>query len=278
MKKGINLVNKIKHLLKKVGCPEFLHHFGPKTYKLYQHAFALFVKEECKLSFRRVSLFLQGLGFKIPSYSALCKMRIRIPYLIIKMLFDKTNNFKKINVLALDSTGFSRSNPSWYYIKRIDTKIVKPPVQLSASFDTCRKKFCSLRIRAKPRHDILDAKYLVQNVKSKIKTLVADTAYDSEEFYEFLNYRNTTPVIKPRKNAKKGFYRKKMKKSFKKRTYHRRSLIESGFGSLKRKYGSYVSAKTYESQRAEIYIRIILHNISLLSAEIFNKAGRKEYL
>jgi len=271
MKKEAKLIKKIKLLLRKANCPEFLHRFGPKTYKLYQHAFALFIKEECKLSFRRVSKLLSNLGFKVPTYSALCKMRLRIPFWILNELFTNTNNFNRIHLLAIDSTGLSRTNPSWYYIKRIDRK--KPnmkPLKLSASFDTRRKKFISLRVRARPRHDILDAPYLIKRVKSRINKVVADTAYDSERFYEFLNYRNIQPVVKPRKNSKKGFFRKKMKKSFRNKTYHRRSIIESGFGSLKRKYGSYVSGKNIKSQRAEVYIRAILHNISLLSEETFN--------
>ncbi len=263
MKKEVKLIKKIKLLLRRAKCPEFLHRFGPKTYKLYQHAFALFIKEECKLSFRRVSKLLRSLGFKVPTYSALCKMRLRIPFWILKELFAKTTNFKLVHILAIDSTGLSRTNPSWHYIKRIDRKKpIKRHVQLSASFDTRRKKFISLRVRAKPRGDVKDAPYLVKRTRSKVCKLVADRGYDSEEFFEFLNYRQIEPVIKTKRTSKKGFFRKKMKKAFRERTYHRRSLIESGFGSLKRKYGSYVSGRNIGSQRAEVYIRAILHNIS----------------
>ena len=45
--------------------------------------------------------------------------------------------------------------------------------------------------------------------------------------------------------------------------YHQRSLIESGFGSLKRKYGGFVFGKSINSIRPEIYCKAIAHNLSL---------------
>ncbi len=36
-------------------------------------------------------------------------------------------------------------------------------------------------------------------------------------------------------------------KDYSEQEYHQRSLIESGFGSLKRKYGSNVSGKKFKS-------------------------------
>ncbi len=236
MKSEAKLIKKIKLLLKRANCPEFLHRFGPKTYRFYEHAFALFIKEEYKLSFRRVSKLLRSFGFNVPTYSALYKMRLRIPKWILEQLFAMTNNFKSIRILAIDSTGLSRTNPSWHYIKRIDRKKpIKGHIQLSAFFDTKRKKFISLRIRARPRHDIKDAPYLVKKTRSEVNKLVADKSYDSEEFFEFLNYWKIKPVIKTKKPSKKGLFRKKMKKNFKDKTYNRRNLIEAGFRTFRTK-------------------------------------------
>ena len=59
-------------------------------------------------------------------------------------------------------------------------------------------------------------------------------------------------------------------KNYSDEEYHQRSVIESGFGSLKRKYGGYVLGKRIESIRAEIYCKAISHNLGLSSLEIFN--------
>ena len=263
------LIHKIKRLLKRLGCPRWLHHLGPKTYEFYQHIVALLLKECFKLSFRRVSKLLNMLGIQVPTYSALCKMRKRIPFYLWKNILQITVNFSSY-LVAVDSTGLSRTNPSFHYIKRIDRKKpVKSYIKLSSFFDTRRKKFLALRIRARPRHDTQDVKYLLKQ-KHNMKKLLGDSSYDAEWVHELAYELGITTVIKPKKNAKRGFYRKKQRKNYSERTYHRRSMIESGFGSLKRKYGSYVLARAISSQRAEIYCRAIAHNLNLITNKIFN--------
>lgn len=268
-KREVKLLNKIKHLLKRMNCPRWLHHYGPKKYEFYQHVVALLLKECFKLSFRRVSKLLNMLGIYVPSYSALCKMRKRIPFWMWKTLLGLTVNFNSY-LVAVDSTGFSRTNPSWHYVKRIDSKKpVKSYVKLSSFFDTRKKKFLALRVRSKPRHDTKDVAYLLKQ-RSSMKKLLGDSAYDAEWIHEKVYELGIVTVMKPKKNAKRGFYRKKQMKHYSERTYHRRSMIESGFGSLKRKYGSYVLARAISSQRAEIYCRAIAHNLNLRNNKIFN--------
>ena len=82
MKREVKLVKKVSSLLSKINCPKYLHHFGPKKYKFMQHAIALLLKEVLRLSFRRVSKILIMFGIEVPTYSALCKSRKRIPFWI----------------------------------------------------------------------------------------------------------------------------------------------------------------------------------------------------
>jgi len=117
MKKEERLVNKIKRLLRRLGCPRWLHHFGPKKYEIYQHLFAFVVMAVCRLSLRRVHKFLEMFGYKIPTFSALCKSRKRIsPTLFQRVLALTSGEIHK--EVAIDSTGISRANPSYHYIKR----------------------------------------------------------------------------------------------------------------------------------------------------------------
>ena len=121
MKKEERLIKKVKRLLKRLKCPRYMHHFGPKIYEFYEHITALLIKEICRLSFRRASNILALLGVNTPSYSALCKSRKRIPFVLWNSLLQLTANFNS-DLIAVDSTGFSRTNPSWHYVKRINAE------------------------------------------------------------------------------------------------------------------------------------------------------------
>jgi len=177
-KKEVKFVNKVSAWLRKLNQREYLHHFGPKKYKFVHHAVALLLKEAMKCSFRRISKILELLGLKVPTYSALCKCRRRISIYLWNSLLKLTSGLQHEKV-AIDATGFSRTNPSYHYIKRINRrKPIKSYAKLSALFDIEKKKFCAIRIRTKPRHDIKDAKYLLKRVEIQ-KTLFGDTAYDA---------------------------------------------------------------------------------------------------
>lgn len=263
MKKEVKLVKKVNQLLERIGAPRWLHHFGPKKYKFKQHALALLLKEVFRLSFRRVSNLLNILGFTTSSYSALCKIRKRIPLVIWNSLLKLTAGIDNSRV-AVDGTGFSYSSPSSYYLKRIDRlHSVKRFVKLSAFFSLNSKKFIALRIRARPRHDIKDVKYLLKQ-NSFMKKLFGDSAYDAEFLHELCFKKEIQTIIKPRKNVRRGRFRKKQMKTYSEKEYHKRSNIESGFGGLKRRYGTSVLSKSLVAQRAEIYCRAIAYNLSLI--------------
>ena len=74
MEKKVKLVKKVKRLLKHLGCPRWLHHFGPKTYEFHEHLTALIARAYCRLSYKRTNkLFnlLDMFSFTCPSKSAL---------------------------------------------------------------------------------------------------------------------------------------------------------------------------------------------------------------
>ena len=258
------LTRKIQRLLKKLNCREYLHHFGPKKFKFVHHACALLLKETLKCSFRRISKLLDLLNVKVPTYSALCKSRKRIPIAVWQKLLSLTAGFSSGKV-AIDGTGFSRTNPSYHYVKRICRREpVKRYGKLSALFDIVKKKFLKLKVRARPRHDIKDARPLLSSVKG-ITKLYGDKGYDAESLHRYCLEKKIQTIIKPRKYSKKGWARRKQMKNFSEKEYHQRSLIESGFGSLKRKYGGFVLAKKAKAMKVEIYCKAISHNSELIN-------------
>ena len=262
MKKQNKLIIKIQRLLKKLNQREYLHHFGPKKYKLQQHLFALLFMQICKLSFRRVSEILEQIGFVVPTYSALCKSRKRISPSLFEKLLNQTNQEIPKNV-AIDSTGISMQNPSFHFVKRINSKKpVKRFAKLSVFYDIDNRKFLAIKTRAKPRHDVMDFPSLFKRINN-FKNFYGDSAYDSEKIHEACFDRKIQTFIKPRKNVKRGFHRRKQMKNYSEETYHQRSLVETGFSVLKRKYGSYTLAKSARAVKAELYLRAIACNLNL---------------
>ncbi len=261
MEKRGKLVIKVNRLLKQINCPRYLHHFGPKKYAFAHHALALLLKEVFRLSFRRVADMLENF-YRIPTYSALCRMRKRIPLWIWNSLLRITAGVYHPAV-AVDATGFSRTNPSWHYVKRIDRKeAVNRYIKLSAFFDLRKKKFLALRIRSRPRHESKDINYLLEKEHS-MKQLFGDSAYDIESLHLKCLELGVQTIIKPKRNVQRGWGRRKQMKKYSEEEYHQRCLIEGGFSSLKRKYGSYVLARKIAGVRAELYCKAIAHNLSL---------------
>jgi transposase len=254
-----NLRIKIKRFLKNSGYPEFLHHFGPKTYKLVDHISSLLIMQACQLSLRRIEKYVE----KSPTYSALCKSRKRIPVSLWQKLLKITAGFSS-GIVAIDGTSFSKTNPSFHYLKRIDGQNPKDYTKLSALIDLKTKKFLVMRIRKHPRHDMQDVKYILKR-GDNIKEFYGDRGYDSEEIHEICYWSGIQTYIPQKKNVKKGWARKVQMKKWDEEKYHKRSNVESGFSAIKRKYGGSVRAKRIEGMNAEILLKGICHNLNLLA-------------
>ena len=261
MDKETKLVKKVKRLLRRLGMPRWLHRYGPKTYEFKEHLAALLVRSICRLSYRRVKHFLDLLGIRCPSKSALQYTAKKLDSGFWKRVLAMTSGCAYL--VAVDSTRLSCISPSYHYLKRIDGKMPKVPVKLSAAFDTAKKKFCAAKVRVLESHDIRDVKVLLQ--QSSPKVLVADKAYDARWLHELCNDLGVKAHIPIRKWGKPRCrnmgLRMKSAKKFNLRVYHRRELVESGFSSIKRKFGASVSSKTVRTIRTEVYCRLACHNL-----------------
>ena len=274
MKKEVKLFNKVKRLLKRLNCPRWLHHFGPKIYEFFEHLVALLIKTFCKLSYRRTKQILDLLEIICPSKSALQYTANKLNAAFWQKVLNATSGDSYL--VALDSTGFSRENPSYHYLQRTDGKMPKVPVKLSVAFGTRKKKFHAAKIRVLPAHDIKDAKPLLEKAKPKIA--VADKAYSAEKLYRFAEEQNILLMVPMKKNAKRGHARIRMHKKFRVRTYNRRQLIESGFGSIKRKFGASVSSKTVRTIRTELYEKLVCHNLFYFLFRLLGQSLDKQNL
>jgi hypothetical protein len=109
----------------------------------------------------------------------------------------------------------------------------------------------------------------------KIKSALADGAYDSNANFRYLQEKGITPGIKVRKNsivsARNNSLRnrevmlqskdKDLLKWKKKRKYGHRWIAETAFSTLKRTFGECVSATRFKNMVKEMMIKMSLYNL-----------------
>jgi transposase len=111
---------------------------------------------------------------------------------------------------------------------------------------------------------------LLEQVEEKITKVTADGGYDYATCYDDIAKRKARAVIPPRRTAKlnpqderfrardrnlreiRKLGRKKWKK---KKKYHRRSLVETCFCRIKTIFGEKLSARKFENQATEMFVR-----------------------
>lgn len=113
--------------------------------------------------------------------------------------------------------------------------------------------------------------------RAPVRTAVADTGYDSEANHRLarldLGVRSIIPIGIGRPSAKPptGYYRRMMKKRFKKKadakTYGQRSQSETANSMLKRNLGSELRSIDPARQKQELMLRAIVHNLMLPPTE-----------
>lgn len=111
---------------------------------------------------------------------------------------------------------------------------------------------------------------LLDQVEEKITKVTADGGYDYATCYEEIAKRKARAVIPPRRTARMNpkderfrardgnlrEIRKVGPKKWKKKSkYHRRSLVETSFCRLKTIFGEKLSARKFESQATEMFVR-----------------------
>src|SRR3989344_1623419 len=261
MDKETKLVKKLKRILRRLRCPRWLHHFGPKTYQFVEHLSALLMRAYCRLSYRRVKRFFDLLGIHCPTKSALQATSKKLDSCFWDKVLAVTSG--KPYLIAVDSTCFSRSNPSYHYLRRIDGALPKVPIKASLAYDTKKKNVVAAKIRVLPAHDIRDVEPLLK--RSKPKILVADKAYDAAWLHDYCKEGGIKAHIPLRAYGKPRFHRwdarQTAAKHFRKRIYHRREMAESGNHSIKQTMGASISSKKARTIRTEVYGRLVCHNL-----------------
>lgn len=262
------LINKI---------PRFSSKFSNKIYDNHQKMIILVFRQKMKMTYRSIVKFFRFsilaralLNLKeVPDHSTLVKFHKRINTIILDSLLCK----KQVKISAIDASGFETSHMSYHYANvwnRQDKRKYRRYLKISIAIDTDSQYVLSQKIRLGPRNDHIDFESVMKNIKCKY--VVADKGYDSKSNrYFVLRNMNAYPHIPYRKISGRTYEKAGVPLRFDKKIYHQRSKVETVFSVIKRKYGSWILSKSFETQKKELLLRVIAYNIDrkiILSLEI----------
>ena len=228
-------------------------------------------------TYRRTARFLDDYYDIQIHWTTLQKAAKRLPLFILQELL-RTTAPDFCYLAAIDASGYSRRNPSEHYLRRIDGQRPAVPVKLSIMVDTDSRRVLSARARVRPVHDTRDVPGLIRQSALRPYAIVMDKGYDSEPLHKRLDRLSIWSIAPTRKRCRKGFHRKKLRDAFPEGEYGQRNIVEAVFKSLKQRFGGHVRGRSARTIRAELFVRLILHNISAFLRDFFYTAAPSQTL
>lgn len=245
--------------------PRYNSKFSNRIFDNRQKMAIVILKQKLKTTYRGVLEILEiseiaRARFKLnrlPDHSTLVKFLQRISSSLIDSLLME----KEAEIIAVDSTGFETECMSYYY-RTIHNAVRsrRHYAKLSLAVDAEKQKILAQKIRLGPRNDNIDFKTLLKNLSAKF--VVADKGYDSRKNrYFVLRKMKAYPQIPYRKTSGATYIKGKTKVKIDDKIYHQRSKIETIFSAIKRKYGSIIRSRKFDTQKKEIICRLVAYNI-----------------
>jgi len=201
----------------------------------------------------------------IPDYSTISR---RVNRLDIKINEKLGNDI----IIALDNTGIKVTNRGEWM--RHKWHVRKGYLKIHVAVDIQRKRILSLEVTSEEVHDGKMLSKLVDNASenNRVKGILADGMYDSNNNFRYLSRNHIKPGIKIRSNSKvrptncqarnMSVIRQQTNlKKWKCRTnYGYRWMAETAFSSIKRMFGEHVTARKFPNMVKEIFLKATLYN------------------
>ncbi len=242
-----------------------------------------YVRYSFHLPYRQTEGIIKATGKSLPSkpsYGHICK---RINKLNIDIKRDKTDDDDDDDyiIVSIDSTGIKVTNRGQWMAEKWNVRNKKGYLKIHVAVDIKTKEILALEVTDEKVHDGRMLKKLVSNVSDsrepntvKIKSVLADGAYDSNANFQYLEDKKITPGIKVRKNSIISIRNNRLRnreviiqskddllKWKKKRKYGHRWMAETAFSTIKRTFGEYVSATKFQNMINEMMIKVSLYNL-----------------
>jgi transposase len=263
-----------------------MHFFyrSKKMYNNFVHVFLLVYKERLNVSYRRFvqiaseSLLQRTLCIKrIPHFTTLQKFMQKLDKRLFEKMVRACRKLLRLKDIeaSVDGTGFSNTNPSHYYLKRIDGQIAKNYTKTVFLADNKTKLILNVKTHSDNSNESLDFIPLLRELSRALRTVLADKQYDSMKNRLFCRDRSIEVHIPFRQYPQslhqefgKPSKRKLLEREFDSEKYRRRSLIESVNSAIKRTLGSYVCSRRADNQQKQVTIKALAYNLEVIGKRI----------
>lgn len=194
---------------------------------------------------------------ELPDFTTVCTRKQNLEMRIWRVMLRLSAQLQETGeIQAIDATGFDRVAASRHYANRTNYRFRS--VKTTALVDCDSSLILDIHCSMKQPHDTQIGWQVLQRNLHQVETLTADKGYDWDEFRRFLREEDVRPVIKHREfSSLDAAHNARIDDE----TYHRRSVVESVFASLRRRFDDTIRARTWFGQFREIVLKAAVKNI-----------------
>ena len=276
--------------------PPFSHLKSPKKFTQPQLVACLVLKEFFRTDYRGIEEILRDSSDlqkvleleEVPHYTTLQKAAKRFTTKkTIETLLRTTIEIatrsrvmkRTVALSAIDSTGLESHYTSSYFVRRRargmkeyeNTHYTRFP-KTGIVMDTASFLILAGIPSWGPSPDILHWRQALTAAQQQkpIRRVAADAGYDAEHAHAFaretLGIKTIIPnrIGRPTTKLPAGKYRRLMALRFNKKLYGQRWMIETLNSMFKKRLGSFLRARSYQSQMREIMLRLFSFNVLIL--------------
>ena len=285
--------------------PAHRHKFSPKKFTQPQLLACLVLKEFLRLDYRGFAEHLTDhpdvasqIGMKtVPHFTTFQKAARRLLLATpARQLFDSVleramrDGVRKgrVPLAAVDGTGLESRHTSRYYVKRRSRSGDRDQITTYAKFPKvvfvvdCTSHMILAAVPGRgPGSDLVQFDAALEQAirRAQIETLLADADFDAEWVHRSVRSHGIRTLIPPTRGRPThkpptGHWRRRMKQRFSryKQKYGQRWQVETVNSMVKRRLGSALRARKYQSQCRETMLRAITHNVMIVRLRVFYRA------
>jgi hypothetical protein len=238
-----------------------------------------YIRTSFHLPYRQTEGIVKATGKRLPgnpSYGHICKRinKLNIDIKRGKMDDDDDDDL----IISIDSTGIKATNRGQWMGEKWDVQNRKGYLKIHVAVNIKTKEILALEVTDEKAHDGKLLKKLVNKVldnqyKKRIKSVLADGAYDSNSNFRYLEENEIMPgirvrnnsIVSPKNNRLRNWESRLQTKDLlrwkAKRKYGHRWIAETAFSSIKRMFGEYTSSTRFQNMVKEMMIKVSLYNL-----------------
>lgn len=286
------MINVVTDVLTGLGVPKYSSKKSKHTYSDHSKISMLVLRQYLDVSYETFSDDLRSFGKVMralhirnaPEASTLRKFIRRLD----RDVMDDVLRMTALMVcgsdmtVAIDATGFSCSNASRHFVKRLRetgtyVSAIRGYSKASLAVDTDTLTILACVSSRSNVHDVIHVPEIIDRLDHglNVRYVLADRGYDSEHVHRDIRARLGAETVIPVRRSKdekewltktlpRGKYRKMMHISFPRHIYRMRSKVETVNSIIKRRMSDIVYGRDDVTRHMEIMCRCVAHSVMRL--------------